>query len=60
MKIYLPSLEDCIRACALYNVNYQANVDNGVAAEGGLCRAVGVVKTGKLGPGPLLVDEGGE
>lgn len=43
MKVYVPSLEDCITACASYNINYQANADIGAAA-GGLCRAVSIVK----------------
>lgn len=47
MKVYQPSLEDCIAACASYNVNYKANAGGDPT---GLCRAVTVVKKGKLGP----------
>ena len=45
MKLYQPSLEDCIAACASYNVNYKANAGGDLT---GLCRAVTVVKKGKL------------
>ncbi|KAK3299565.1 uncharacterized protein B0H64DRAFT_355768 [Chaetomium fimeti] len=41
MKVYQPSLEDCIAACASYNVNYKANAGGDLT---GLCRAVTVVK----------------
>jgi hypothetical protein len=47
MKMYLPSLEACITACAEYNVNLERNLGQGigvVAGESGLCRAVSVVK----------------
>jgi hypothetical protein len=47
MKMYQPSLEDCIAACASYNVDYNANAGGDPT---GLCRAVTVVKKGKLGP----------
>ncbi|KAH6845643.1 hypothetical protein B0I37DRAFT_417167 [Chaetomium sp. MPI-CAGE-AT-0009] len=41
MKVYQPSLEDCIAACASYNVGYKANAGGDMT---GLCRAVTVVK----------------
>lgn len=48
MKFYVPSLEDCITACASYNRNYEENIARGIGHyEGGLCRAVTVVKTRK-------------
>lgn len=48
MKLYLPSLEACITACAAYNFNYEANRAKGIGSqEGGLCRAVSIVKTGE-------------
>lgn len=48
MKMYLPSLEDCITACASYNQNYRANLDRGIGDSGsGLCRAVSIVKACK-------------
>jgi hypothetical protein len=47
MKMYQPSLEDCIAACASYNVDYKANAGGDSTR---LCRAVTVVKKRKLGP----------
>ncbi|GAB1310168.1 Putative membrane protein insertase [Madurella fahalii] len=44
LKMYLPSLEDCITACAAYNWQYQRNVEIGVPG-GGLCRSVAIIKT---------------
>jgi hypothetical protein len=55
MKMYLPSLEACITACAEYNVNLERNLGQGigvVAGESGLCRAVSVVKTRESFPFP--------
>lgn len=48
IKLYLPSLDDCITACAEYNVNFLSNKahGNGVTA-GGLCTAVTIIKTGE-------------
>ncbi|KXX77421.1 hypothetical protein MMYC01_205014 [Madurella mycetomatis] len=43
LKLYMPSLEDCIAACAAYNMQYQTNSDNGIPG-GGLCRSVTVIK----------------
>ncbi|KAK4136678.1 hypothetical protein BT67DRAFT_187736 [Trichocladium antarcticum] len=43
VKLWLPSLEACIGACAAYNLAYEANAAGRVAA-GGLCRSVAVVK----------------
>jgi len=45
MKLYLPTLEACIVACASYNENYQSNLARGISMDGGLCRAVSIVKT---------------
>jgi len=48
LKLYLPSLEACITACASYNFNYEANRAKGIGSqEGGLCRAVSIVKSGE-------------
>ncbi|KAK4129232.1 hypothetical protein N657DRAFT_639815 [Parathielavia appendiculata] len=50
MKVYLPSLEACIAACAEWNANYERNRAEGIGVmkgEEGLCRAVSVVKAGK-------------
>ncbi|KAK1830341.1 hypothetical protein QBC39DRAFT_354230 [Podospora conica] len=44
LKLYLPSLEDCIAACAFYNQRYQTKTDKGVPVAGGLCRSVTIVK----------------
>ncbi|KAL1844366.1 hypothetical protein VTJ49DRAFT_45 [Mycothermus thermophilus] len=45
MKLYLPSLEACIDACAVYNQKYEANLAEGFGeTAAGLCRAVTVVK----------------
>ena len=46
MRLWLPSLEACITACAEYNAAYQWNEGAGVAA-GGLCRSVAVIKEGE-------------
>ncbi|KAK4147862.1 uncharacterized protein C8A04DRAFT_24421 [Dichotomopilus funicola] len=45
IKLYLPSLDDCITACAAYNVNFLSNkaAGNGISA-GGLCTAVTIIK----------------
>lgn len=47
-KLYLPSLEACIAACATYNVKFQENLASGAVQQGGLCRAVSIVKTGEF------------
>lgn len=52
MKLYLPTLEECINACATYNVVFQANRPQRVgwaddAWDRGLCRSVAIVKTGE-------------
>ncbi|KAL2270965.1 hypothetical protein VTJ83DRAFT_336 [Remersonia thermophila] len=45
MKLYLPSLEACMDACAVYNQKYEANLAEGFGeTAAGLCRAVTVVK----------------
>lgn len=53
MKLYLPTLEACIDACANYNVVFQANrpqrpggADD--TTDQGLCRSVAIVKNGEL------------
>lgn len=53
MKLYLPTLEACIDACATYNVVFQANrpqrpggADD--VSDQGLCRSVAIVKSGEL------------
>lgn len=52
MKLYLPTLEACIDACATYNIVYQANRPQrpGGAqdeADMGLCRSVAIAKAGE-------------
>ncbi|EGZ69900.1 hypothetical protein NEUTE2DRAFT_158494 [Neurospora tetrasperma FGSC 2509] len=52
MKLYLPTLEACIDACATYNIVYQENRPQrpGGAQDGtdmGLCRSVAIVKNGE-------------
>lgn len=46
LKLYMPTLEDCITTCAAYNVQYQTNSANGIPG-GGLCRSVAIIKTGE-------------
>jgi hypothetical protein len=46
MKLYLPSLGECIAACAMYNQRYQTKTDKGVPVAGGLCKSVTIVKKG--------------
>jgi hypothetical protein len=46
IKLYLPTLEDCIAACAMYNLNYQSNLGQGLGSSAGYCRAVTIVKSG--------------
>ena len=50
MKLYLPTLEACIDACAMYNIVFQQNKPQrpGGAddvADWGLCRSVAIVKS---------------
>ncbi len=45
MSLYLPSLQDCMAACAEYNLGYQAGA--GTASSGGFCRSVAILKSGK-------------
>jgi hypothetical protein len=47
LKMYVPSLEDCITACAYYNRQYQINQAKGVPRTG-LCKSVAIVKAGRL------------
>ncbi|KAK4446258.1 hypothetical protein QBC34DRAFT_383409 [Podospora aff. communis PSN243] len=44
VKLYMPTLEDCIAACAMYNARYQYKVDKGVEVAGGMCMSVTIVK----------------
>ena len=44
LKLCLPSLEDCIAACAMYNQRYQTKTDKGVPVAGGLRKSVTIVK----------------
>lgn len=45
-KVYLPSLEECIDACAMYNQRYQNKIDKGIPVVGGFCKTVTIVKKG--------------
>jgi hypothetical protein len=55
MQFYVSCLEECIAACASYNRNYQNNVASGIGHyEGGLCRAVTVIKTREYYSWPLF------
>jgi hypothetical protein len=57
MRLWLPSLEACITACAEYNAAYQWNERAGVAA-GGLCRSVAVIKEGELPVNNMMILDG--
>ncbi len=48
MKLFAPSLEDCITVCAQYNARYQYKQDKGVKVAGGLCKSVTIVKKREL------------
>lgn len=50
VKLYLPSLEECIAACAMYNARYQFKQDKGVEVAGGMCHSVTIVKKGEYCP----------
>ncbi len=43
MSLYLPSLQDCMAACAEFNVGHKA----GGGANDGYCRSVAILKSGK-------------
>ncbi|KAI1460232.1 hypothetical protein F4805DRAFT_455171 [Annulohypoxylon moriforme] len=40
LKIYMPTLENCIMACAEYNAAYAANLANNTGVGGGYCMGV--------------------
>ncbi|KAI1472381.1 uncharacterized protein F4812DRAFT_454198 [Daldinia caldariorum] len=44
LRIFMPSLENCMMACAEYNSAYYANLGNGTGVGGGFCVAVTIVK----------------
>ncbi|KAI1099269.1 hypothetical protein F4804DRAFT_322421 [Jackrogersella minutella] len=44
LRIYMPTLENCMMACAEYNSAYHANVANNTGVGGGYCVAVTIVK----------------
>ncbi|KAK0617971.1 hypothetical protein B0T17DRAFT_618615 [Bombardia bombarda] len=46
MKLYLPSLEQCMAACATYNLGYKSSRGAG-ADDSGFCSSVVVIKTGE-------------
>jgi hypothetical protein len=48
LKVYMVSLQDCITACASYNLNYKNNLDANTGVTGGYCRSVAIVKAGEL------------
>lgn len=44
LRIYMPTLENCMMACAEYNSAYSANLANNTGVGGGYCVAVTIVK----------------
>ncbi|KAI1803744.1 hypothetical protein F4811DRAFT_316395 [Daldinia bambusicola] len=44
LRIFMPTLENCMMACAEYNSAYYANLANGTGVGGGFCVAVTIVK----------------
>ncbi|KAI1417259.1 hypothetical protein F5Y13DRAFT_152362 [Hypoxylon sp. FL1857] len=44
LRIYMPTLENCMMACAEYNSAYHANLANNTGVGGGYCVAVTIVK----------------
>ncbi|KAK6956372.1 hypothetical protein Daesc_001649 [Daldinia eschscholtzii] len=44
LRIFMPTLENCMMACAEYNSAYYANLANGTGVGGGYCVAVTIVK----------------
>ncbi|KAI8966421.1 hypothetical protein F5Y11DRAFT_309174 [Daldinia sp. FL1419] len=44
LRIFMPTLENCMMACAEYNSAYYANLGNGTGVGGGFCVAVTIVK----------------
>ncbi|KAK0734903.1 hypothetical protein B0T26DRAFT_632413, partial [Lasiosphaeria miniovina] len=46
LKIWLPSLEDCMTACAYHNAKQFENMQNGIdVGQGGFCKSVTIVKS---------------
>ncbi|CAJ2504008.1 Uu.00g114020.m01.CDS01 [Anthostomella pinea] len=46
LRIYMPTLEDCMMACAEYNWAYRAGLRGDAGVGGGYCIAVSIVKAG--------------
>ncbi|KAI1488931.1 hypothetical protein F5X96DRAFT_43424 [Biscogniauxia mediterranea] len=44
LRIYMPTLENCIMTCAEYNAAYRAGLASGAGVGGGYCVAVSIVK----------------
>ncbi|KAI0592705.1 hypothetical protein F4775DRAFT_102970 [Biscogniauxia sp. FL1348] len=44
LRIYMPTLENCIMTCAEYNAAYRAGLAGGAGVGGGYCVAVSIVK----------------
>ncbi|KAI1764431.1 hypothetical protein GGR53DRAFT_466413 [Hypoxylon sp. FL1150] len=44
LKIFMPTLENCMMTCAAYNAAYWANLNNNVAVGGGYCVGVTLEK----------------
>ncbi|KAK1828774.1 hypothetical protein QBC39DRAFT_264448 [Podospora conica] len=44
LKLYVPTLEECITVCAMYNARYQYKIDKKIEVAGGLCKSVTIVK----------------
>jgi hypothetical protein len=43
MSLYVPTLKDCMAACAAYNIGYVRSQGFGISVSGGMCRAVALV-----------------
>ncbi|KAI1635873.1 hypothetical protein F4809DRAFT_663560 [Biscogniauxia mediterranea] len=44
LRIYMPTLENCMMTCAEYNAAYRAGLASGAGVGGGYCVAVSIVK----------------
>ncbi|OTA99469.1 hypothetical protein M426DRAFT_256372 [Hypoxylon sp. CI-4A] len=44
LRIFMPTLENCMMTCAEYNSAYRSNLENGVDVGGGYCVAVTIEK----------------
>ncbi|KAI2619615.1 hypothetical protein GGR54DRAFT_120408 [Hypoxylon sp. NC1633] len=44
LRIFMPTLENCMMACAEYNQAYRANINNGTGVGGGYCLGVTIEK----------------